>query len=568
MGLFSAHKVGSSSSRRKWLLLGAALVLTVLVSHSSVMRLRELTGGLMTYSELEDDKSGLRNGFEQRQTDVSGEALSTNQKAQDEGQEAMVGGDDDGDEDDRDGNGENSGEDYDEDDQEEEEEEEEEEEGDDDDGGDDDDIEALADDLHADYEEEKEAESNDDSSHVKVKQESKGAENASGCEDFEVREHTDFWGDALVWGDSNLVESKDECCDMCATYEPKKKGDPTCNVWVYCGDEELCKTKYKQCWLKYLAHPSATAPANEGPTVGWTAGIRKQVGETEEEVDPNEDRSYHVVISAQGAATHWQSRVHYYWYKKIKRQCRKEGKCDMGGFTRILHTGKADELVEEMPTFVANELPAEHPHHGYIVLNRPYAFLQWIKTVKIPEKYVLMCEPDHILLKPMPNLMKGKKPAAFPFFYIEPTKENFLPITERFVGKLETVEEKSQIAPIGSSPTMMTLDDMKKVFPLWFNLSIAVHNDQEAVKEWGWVQEMYAFTLSMYKAGIRDIGLHLEMMGQPPWDSQLEKFYILHYTYGMDYTLEGKFTPGMSASPKISIYDPHELSAKRKTQMP
>ena len=72
MGLFSAHKVGSSSSRRKWLLLGAALVLTVLVSHSSVMRLRELTGGLMTYSELEDDKSGLRNGFEQRQTDVSG----------------------------------------------------------------------------------------------------------------------------------------------------------------------------------------------------------------------------------------------------------------------------------------------------------------------------------------------------------------------------------------------------------------------------------------------------------------------------------------------------------------
>ena len=539
MGLFAAHKVGSSPNRRRWLLLGAALVLTVLVSHSSVMRLRELTGGLMNYSELEDDKSGLRNGFEQRRTDLSGGVTSsaTNQKA--EGQESMVHNDDDDDDDKNDEKGE---EDYDEDDQEED--------ADDEDG---DDIEALAEDLHADYEEEKEAESNDDSAHEKIKQESKKVESSSGCEEFEIREHTDFWGDALVWGDSNLMESRNECCDMCTKYEAKKKGDPVCNVWVYCGDEDLCKTKYKQCWLKYLPHPSATAPANEGPTVGWTAGIRKQGGGKEEEVDPNEDRSYHVVISAQGPATHWQSRVHYYWYKKMKNQCKKEAKCDMGGFTRILHTGKPDELVEEMPTFVANELPAEHPHHGYIVLNRPYAFLQWIKQVQIPEKYVLMCEPDHLWLKPMPNLMQNKKPAAFPFFYIEPTKEKFLPITERFVGKLETVEEKSQIAPIGSSPTMMTLDDMRKVFPVWFNLSIAVHNDKEAVKEWGWVQEMYAFTLSMYKAGIRDIGLHLEMMGQPPWDSQLDKYYILHYTYGMDYTLEGKFTPGMSACTRMSI---------------
>ena len=26
-----------------------------------------------------------------------------------------------------------------------------------------------------------------------------------------------------------------------------------------------------------------------------------------------EDRSFHVVVTAQGAATHWQARVHYYW---------------------------------------------------------------------------------------------------------------------------------------------------------------------------------------------------------------------------------------------------------------
>lgn len=34
------------------------------------------------------------------------------------------------------------------------------------------------------------------------------------------------------------------------------------------------------------------------------------------------------------------------------------------------------------------------------------------------------------------------------------------------------------------------------------------------------------------------------MMSQPPYDEKLAPFYILHYTYGMDYTLEGVFTPG------------------------
>ena len=361
----------------------------------------------------------------------------------------------------------------------------------------------------------------------------------------DVKEHTDTWGDALVWGTKNLVDSKEECCQQCAKYEPERNSDPFCNVWVYCGDKIRCGSQYRQCWLKYLAHPEGTAPAAEGPEVGWTTGLMTSSGEEEDvAMDPNEDRTFHVVISAQGSATHWQSRIHYYFYKKIKKQCAKNGKCEMGGFTRILHSGEPDELMDEIPTFVAKELPPEHPHHGYIVLNRPYAFLQWIQKVKIPEKYVLMCEPDHLWLKPMPNLMKGHKPAAFPFFYIEPTKKNFLPITERFVGPLESVKEKEQLAPIGSSPTMLTWNDLEKVVPIWFNLSIAIHNDEEAVKEWGWVQEMYAFTLSMYKAGIRDIGLHLEMMSQPPYDTILEKYYILHYTYGMDYDLDGKFTPG------------------------
>jgi hydroxyproline O-arabinosyltransferase len=60
--------------------------------------------------------------------------------------------------------------------------------------------------------------------------------------------------------------------------------------------------------------------------------------------------------------------------------------------------------------------------------------------------------------------------------------------------------------------------------------------------------EMYAFTISLYNHGIGPVSLHLELAAQPPWDTEMElngiPYYILHYTYGMDYTLEGEFTPG------------------------
>jgi hypothetical protein len=44
----------------------------------------------------------------------------------------------------------------------------------------------------------------------------------------------------------------------------------------------------------------------------------------------------------------------YHWFKEARRQARGG---DMGGFTRILHSGKPDEFVREIPTFVADPLP-------------------------------------------------------------------------------------------------------------------------------------------------------------------------------------------------------------------
>ena len=46
-------------------------------------------------------------------------------------------------------------------------------------------------------------------------------------------------------------------------------------------------------------------------------------------------------------------------YKKQKYQCEKDGDCEMGGFTRLLHSGKEDDLMDEIPTMVVDPLPAD-----------------------------------------------------------------------------------------------------------------------------------------------------------------------------------------------------------------
>ena len=59
-----------------------------------------------------------------------------------------------------------------------------------------------------------------------------------------------------------------------------------------------------------------------------------------------------------------------------------------------------------------------------------------------------------------------------------------------------------RLAVLGNAPTMMAWDDLVRVAPLWMNISLAIFNDKEAAKEWGWVQEMYAFTIACYNAGV------------------------------------------------------------------
>lgn len=84
-------------------------------------------------------------------------------------------------------------------------------------------------------------------------------------------------------------------------------------------------------------------------------------------------------------------------YLKRKAECEAQlgDACEMGGFTRLLHSGQADDLMDEVPTFVAQPLPNDVvDHETYPVLNRPYAFLQWIKVCHCARRGAEVRGPD------------------------------------------------------------------------------------------------------------------------------------------------------------------------------
>lgn len=244
---------------------------------------------------------------------------------------------------------------------------------------------------------------------------------------------------------------------------------------------------------------------------------------------------FHVALTATDAPYNkWQCRVMYYWYKKVKDMPGSE----MGGFTRVLHSGKPDNLMDEIPTYVVDPLPAGLDQ-GYVVLNRPWAFVQWLEKATIEEEYILMAEPDHIFVKPLPNLARGGLPAAFPFFYIKPAEN------EKIVRKYYPEEKGpvTDIDPIGNSPVIIKKSLLEKIAPTWMNVSIKMKNDPDTDKTFGWVLEMYGYAVASALHGVQHI-LRKDFMIQPPWDLKLGSCFIIHYTYGCDYSLKGELTYG------------------------
>ncbi|KAL6579727.1 hypothetical protein OROMI_007751 [Orobanche minor] len=95
----------------------------------------------------------------------------------------------------------------------------------------------------------------------------------------------------------------------------------------------------------------------------------------------------------------------------------------------------------------------------------------------------------------------------------------------------------------GNSPVIIKkVSILEKIAPTWMNVSLRMKDDPETDKAFGWVLEMYGYAVASALHGVRHT-LRKDFMLQP-WDFEVGKKFIIHYTYGCDYNMKGELTYG------------------------
>ena len=240
--------------------------------------------------------------------------------------------------------------------------------------------------------------------------------------------------------------------------------------------------------------------------------------------------------------------MYHHWRKQRAAQ----GPCgEMGGFTRLTASpdGKPDAVANRVPSFFVKELTylEIHKYKGFGVLNRPLsivlAFEQGLFD-RIEEDYVFIAETDHILMQPLPNLSPHKlRPAAFTFSYMIPNPA-FGPMIERF-WPAGGPEGFRKIDPVGPSPVIIHKEVLRDVAHDYLEKSKALKMDAEADGKLGWVIEMWGWAIACAARGlsfelIRNFQIELSSELRFVPEDFHKQHYIFHYTYGLEYTMDGK----------------------------
>ena len=314
-------------------------------------------------------------------------------------------------------------------------------------------------------------------------------------------------------------------------------------------------------------------------------------------VCPSGRRPYHTILTAQVSTyQRWQTLIFYHHFKKQQRlhPC-----TEMVGFTRLLasNNGSPDDLMQLMPTVAVPQLgfdktrgfqvrcargvtglrststststsTSSRAARGAItaelgpcerararsrdrvasarlmiaqVINRPWTMLQFLGmpefAQRVTESYVYIAETDHLLLRDIPNRATPKLNVAFFFPYMSPVPTEQATVVKRYYdGNHLTVQ------PVGPSPAIVHVDNLKKLTPLWYQLSVDLKADGAADRAFGWVLEMWGYSIACARVGVKHyVWQQLQIEPSSTWHQNVsaENPYIYHYTFGVEYSIDG-----------------------------
>ena len=303
--------------------------------------------------------------------------------------------------------------------------------------------------------------------------------------------------------------------------------------------------------------PVSVAPAAAAAAATPTAAVAVLPGASDKAAPPDPAplgspecpatrRPYHTLLTGQGTTYNgWQSRIMYYHWKKISKR---DGRCtEMTGFTRLCASkdGKPDGLEKHIPSVfvpqLTTEVLAKYGHFG--VLNRPHSVVEGLKLPalldRIKEEYVMIAETDHVLMKPLPNLATPTEAAAHSFGYMHASSRH------NSVIRLCWPEgDYSSLQPIGPSPVIIHLPQLKKVAQRWLEYSYILRGNPEPARIiQDWVLEMWGYSIAAASVGVRHKIIRNYQIEPNAFAGTTPSFnndyYIFHYTYGIEYKLDG-----------------------------
>ena len=206
---------------------------------------------------------------------------------------------------------------------------------------------------------------------------------------------------------------------------------------------------------------------------------------------PKGRRPYHTILTAQASTyQEWQTKIMHYHFRKIQ----KANPCtEMTGFTRLLvsNGGAPDGLMSSMPTLLVPQLGFDKTK-GFQVINRPWSLNEVVKTAgwaeRVREQYVYIAETDHLILQDIPNRATPRLNVAFFFPYMSP-----VPAPQAAVVKRYYDGDHLAVQPVGPSPAIMHVDTLRRLAPVWYDLSVELKADRAADAAFGWVLEMWGY---------------------------------------------------------------------------